>query len=159
MLAVNLLLTMSTVRHFSHIPSFLFSFAFALWVLAHLSGVRVNLPLLWGAYWIMWLTFLVEIRYFQLKSRKNRIRAYVILLVANSFVATWQIAGMLGSPPDLLILRVLVLLWLLTSWISFIAVFFLTTRSDTDLPIDVRLTPFAFSLVGALTSWLWTLSI
>ena len=148
-----------------HLPMIIAFVAIVLWTIAHSPFIFKFSPLAFefntyvavicGVYLLQWLAFIMEIRYLELRSRRNRICAYVILLIGNSFLPVWQILEITRLSFHGLILT----LWGILSWVSFLPVLFLTFRSDRDLPFGVRMTPFAFSVLGALTSWLWSISI
>lgn len=139
--------------------------AIVLWTIAHSPfilnfspwafGFSTYVAIICAAYLLQWLALVIEIRYLELRTRKSRIWAYVILLIGNSFLPVWQFIEMFGLP----FYGPLLTLWGLLSWVSFPLVFFLTFRHDQNLRLGVRMAPFAFSLLGALTSWLWSISI
>ena len=146
-----------------HLPMIIAFVAIVLWTIAHspfilkfspLARFNTYVAVICGVYLLQWLALIIEIRYLELRSRR-RICAYVILLIGNSFLPVWQILEITKAPFSGVILT----LWLFLSWVSFLPVLFLTFRSDRDLPFGVRVTPFAFSVLGALTSWLWSISI
>jgi hypothetical protein len=75
-------------------------------------------------------------------------------LCGNSFLPAWEGLQAFLVPVHGLLL----VLWIVFSWISFVPVLYFAVKSDRDLPLDVRLTPFGFSLLGAFVHWAWALS-
>ena len=141
------------------ISTILFVFAFVLCSLA-LSEGRIDSPssnayFAFGtAYLLQWLALVAEVWSLTIRDRPNRIRAYIILLCGNSFLPAWEGARAMQLPFHGLV----PVLWGVFSWISFVPVLYFAVKSDRDLPLDVRLTPFGFSLLGAFVHWVWALS-
>ena len=141
------------------IPTVLFVSALVLCSLA-LSESRIESPspeayvAFATAYLLQWVAFIAEMWSMAIRNRPNRIRAYIILLCGNSFLPAWEGLGAFLVPVHGLLL----VLWGVFSWISFAPVLYFALKSDRDLPLDVRLTPFGFSLLGAFVHWAWALS-
>src|SRR5688572_19255299 len=141
------------------IPTVLFVSALVLCSLA-LSESRIESPspeayvAFATAYLLQWVAFIAEMWSMAIRNRPNRIRAYIILLCGNSFLPAWEGARAIQVPFH----GVLAVLWGVFSWISFAPVLYFALKSDRDLPLDVRLTPFGFSLLGAFVHWAWALS-
>ena len=141
------------------IPTVLFVSALVLCSLA-LSESRIESPspeayvAFATAYLLQWVAFIAEMWSMAIRNRPNRIRAYIILLCGNSFLPAWEGLQAFLVPVHGLLL----VLWIVFSWISFVPVLYFAVKSDRDLPLDVRLTPFGFSLLGAFVHWAWALS-
>jgi hypothetical protein len=142
-----------------HISTVLFMFALVLCSLA-LSESRIDSPspkayvALGTAYLLQWVALVAEMWSMAIGKRPNRIRAYIMLLFGNSFLPAWEGARAIQVPFH----GLLPVLWGVFSWISFAPVLYFAVKSDRDLPLNVRLTPFGFSLLGALVHWVWALS-
>ena len=148
-----------------NLPMIIAFVAMVLWTIAHSPFILKFSPfafelntyvaVICAIYLLQWLALIIEIRYLELRTRTRRIWAYVILLIGNSFLPVWQIIEMYGLP----FYGPILTLWGFLSWVSFLLVFFLTFWNDQNLRFGVQMAPFAFSLLGALTSWLWSISI
>jgi hypothetical protein len=148
-----------------NVPMIIALVAILLWAMAHSPFILKFSPLvldfnsyvavICAVYFLQCLATIVEFRYLELKTRTSRICAYVILFIATSFLPIWKVIETIGLPFYGPILTI----WAFFSWGSFLVVFFVTFRHDQDLPFGTRMTPFAFSVLGALTSWLWSISI
>jgi len=148
-----------------HIPALALLIAILLWGLAcyplfieirpYIFSYGQIMVLLFFAYALQWVAGFAELRWLNLLTRRTRSIAYCLLLTASSFLLAAETAKSL----HLSFYGVLVVLWAVASWLYFIPIFFMTVWSDTDLTFDVRLTPFVFSVLGAITHLFWAASI
>jgi hypothetical protein len=139
-----------------YIPVFVFLLAAFFWGLERYFAHQYQFYawLLWTAYFLQWICVIAEIYLLGLQNRTDRIWAYVILSIGNSYLplsGSW----MAGVP----LVWAVGLTWAILSLASFVPVFIFSMRSDRDLPLSVRLTPFGFSLLGSYTHFLAAMSV
>jgi hypothetical protein len=109
-----------------HLPMIIAIVAIVLWTIAHSPFIlkfpplalefRTYVAVICGVYLLQWLALIIEIKYLELRIRKSRICAYVILSIGSSFLPLWQISEISG----LRFHGLIVTLWGLLSWVSFI---------------------------------------
>ena len=121
----------------------------------HFFSYTQIIVLLFSAYALQWVAGLAELWWLNLWMRPKRSIAYCLLFVASSFLLVAETAKSL----QVSFYSVLVVLWAVGPVLYFIPIFFMTMWSDLDLSFDVRITPFIFSVLGAIAHLFWAASI